>query len=291
MPLPAAGAVATGKGGARDYGAGVELADKACTLRTPKACAVAARLRRSPPRVTCETIEACEPLCDEKIPRACVKLAELETAADAEFGCRNSFSAREAACTLGDGASCVARGNEAIAADEAGRWYERGCTAKHAPACVLLHATVLDDKNADKQDAASAEKFLASACRRRDALACAFHADRLGFDRSDQAARLWKSSCAAGHGLACARYASWLEDWLPPGGVSGIGDGTPQPLHPGVVKRQTQARSFYEKACKLATRCRAGGWTTLARGYRPSHRRAAATTPGCASDAPRGDAP
>lgn len=198
--------VATGKGGPRDYGGGIELAERACKEKVVNACAVAKALRASPPTVSCTTVEACSPLCDdEKIPGGCRALAEAELAVD-RTDCQRTREGLEKACKLGDAMSCIERGHVEDSYVEATAWYGLGCQAKHAGACALAAFSSLG-----RADYKTSLATLAKACRANVGGACALYGEFVRIDKPLEGARLLQAACDAKNGRACRVLASMLD--------------------------------------------------------------------------------
>jgi TPR repeat protein len=240
--------VATGKGGSRNFGNGIALADKACTQKVPKACDLAAQLRKAPPVVSCATIEACQPLCDEGIPSACKALAELEIARDPD-NCAIAIAPLGRICEGGETSKCVMAGNADDGTADSQRWYEIGCRAKEPFACVLHDAAVASHVTGKVRQAAVAR--LKKACTSRDPQACAWYgnaittASIMGNNRA--AITVLDNAGPAGVGRAC-RWLSRLIDINP---HYGIGDGSHQPFDEKLEKR---VHELVDRACKLGDR-------------------------------------
>jgi uncharacterized protein len=241
--------VATGKGGPRHFGDGLALADKACTQKAPKACDVAAQLRRSPPAVSCATIETCQPLCDESIPSACTTLATLQIVDDPDSGCFQATVSLGRACDGGDVSSCVKAGNASDSADESHRWYDVACRAKQPTACTLRDAALAS--RATGKDRQVAVGRLKKACTPRDAQACTFYGiaitERSSKNGNRAAIAVLEKACSAGSGPAC-RVLARLIDINP---HYGIGDGSHQPFDAKLEKR---VNDLVDRACKLGDR-------------------------------------
>jgi TPR repeat protein len=240
--------VATGTGGPRHFGDGIALADKACKQKVPKACDLATQLRKTPPTVSCATIEACQPLCDEGIPSACKALAELELAQDPG----NCFVAVEPLgrmCEAGETAKCVTAGNAGEGTSDSQRWYEIGCRAKQPGACTLHDAAVASHVTGKPRQAAVGR--LKKACTSRDPQACAWYGNAITtasiMSNNRAAIAVLEKACAAGVGRAC-RWLSRLIDINP---HYGIGDGSYQPFDAKLDKR---VHELVERACKLGDR-------------------------------------
>lgn len=237
--------VATGKGGPRHFGNGIALAEKACKLKAPKACALVDSLRNAPPQVSCSTVDACGPLCEEGIPSACLASAKLSLAADPEGGCFLATPDFNRACELGDAASCMTAGNLAAPREAAG-FYAIACKAKVAHACVLRdRAAAFEATGADRTKLVAS---LAKACRAKDHVACTWYADVIhskdGLDKGKdaEAERLWSAACDARQAVACRLLAAHIDTnprW-------GIGDGSPQRFDEALAKR---VHSIYEHGC------------------------------------------
>lgn len=234
--------VATGKGGPRDFGAGVALAQKACTRKVPKACALVGQLRRSPPAVSCTTVDACQPLCDEKIPDACASLAQIEMKADARFGCDSATEALTIGCEAGDADSCMILGNEAQDSKNAVPRYTAACAAKIPLACVLR-----DSAAAHRGTAAERTRAIASlrrACTPSDAHACAWYGNAIVIAKPAEGRKLLEQGCDGGVGRACR----WLADLIDTNPRGGVGDGSPQPHDEKLAKRVAE---LFDRGCKL----------------------------------------
>jgi TPR repeat protein len=198
--------VATGKGGPRDYGGGLELADRACNDKVVKACAIAKELRASPPAVSCTTVEACAPLCDdEKIPAGCRALAEAELAVD-KTDCHRTEDGLEKACRLGDAMSCIERGHVEDSYVEATTWYGLGCQAQHTGACALEAFSSMG-----KADYKKSLTTLAKACKTNVGGACALYGELVRIDKPVEGARLLQVACDAKNGRACRVLASMYD--------------------------------------------------------------------------------
>ncbi len=239
--------VAAGQGGPRHFGNGIALAEKACKLKTPKACALVETLRKSPPAVSCSTVEACDPLCEEGIPAACLASAKLSLANDLEQGCFLATPSFGRACELGDAASCMPAGNLASPREATG-FYAIACKAKVANACVLRDRTAAFE--ATGADRAKLVASLAKACRAKDHVACTWYADVIiskdgtGKAKDAEAERLWSAACDANQAVACRLLALHIDTnprW-------GIGDGSPSRFDEVLAKR---VHSIFEHGCAL----------------------------------------
>lgn len=240
--------VATGQGGPRSFGEGIELAEKSCSLAPPPkrgakqatTCALAEKIRRSPPAIECATEQACEPLCEEKIPAACATIARLLVAADPIDGCVRAHSELERACSVGDAASCLLRGNSSDR-DQAMVWYEEGCIRNDRTACMLHDRLVVELATGTKRKQALAA--LRAACRARRPDACTWYGDAIVDDKPREAERLWQAACDGGDARACRIFGLHVSASSP---TFGIGDGSPQPLDQKVVARTL---ALLERGC------------------------------------------
>lgn len=246
--------VATGTGGPRNFGEGVALADKVCKLKAPKvpkACDVLAQLRRSPPAVACSTAEACEPLCEEKIPSACVLLSVFALKADPELGCQTAAAALERGCDAGDAGSCTILGNEETDSRTAVRFYATGCAATFATTSgtAIDYACVMRDvataHHGAKAERARAIASLRRACKPYERGACAWYGKVLAADNRAAGIAVLEKTCNAGAGHACR----WLAELIDVNPHHGVGDGSPQPFDEKLDKR---VHELIERACKLS---------------------------------------
>jgi TPR repeat protein len=234
--------IATGTGGPRDFGEGVALADKQCKQKVPKACDVAAHLRRSPPDVSCTTVDACRPLCDEKIPNACASLAEIQIKANVATGCDDGIDALIDACDAGHAGSCAIVGNETSDVRAAVARYAAACTGKVASACLLRDAAAAEAGT--KAERARAVAALKRACTSKHPAACAWYGRALSTVKRGSGDKLLQQACDAGVGSACR----WLASMLDTNPHYGIGDGSYQPFDEQLEKR---VRALRERGCKL----------------------------------------
>lgn len=229
--------IAEGNGGPRNWGAGVELAERECMAKTAKACAVATKLRATPPAVRCATVETCTPLCDEKIPLACRQLADISLSA-ADAVCGDAEEGLERACEYGDPDSCVRRGNLALTEQDASPWYERACKAKHAAGCALRDRTSIGD---EKRSIAS----LRRACKAHVPGACTFYAE-LAFSRAETPSILL-AECAAGDARACRVLARIVREDVGDGIVATSGQGATD----ADAARATKVAELMTRSCQL----------------------------------------
>lgn len=201
--------IAKGAGGPRNWGRAVELAKRACTLGTKSACTQATQLERSPPDGRCSTNAACAALCEEKIAKSCVKLAQLAGQPGDDDSCFMAFEVYQRACEVGDGPSCTALGNRETEKRKASDWYRRGCALKAQEACVLdSYIGAIEATGREQIDATEA---LRVACASNRGSACVWRAlDIEGTDRKGADA-LWRTACNRGQGRACRLLAGSLD--------------------------------------------------------------------------------
>ncbi len=250
--------VATNRGGARDWGKAVELAQSACAMDAKGACDAAKKLAARPPDGTCSTKEQCTPLCDEKIPKACVALGDLIAKPNLPEACEAAESFFTDKCNAGvGGAVCLRAGNVTPFIGYAGRAYERGCERGDKQACVLsayIGAAQNEPGDYDK---------LAAACTKRQPDACYWLARVMPEDRVVEAERQLRAVCTRGDGRACELLAESLEF----GGRRSAGatccdgpvdDGRTPAERKRDAARAAEAVTAKAKACKLG-RVRACG--------------------------------
>jgi len=171
--------VAHGQGGERNWGQGLDLAEKACTLAHQARCPQLADLRAHPPDATCSAPEACTKLCDERLGAAC------RTAGDFQDG-----------CTYGDAESCLLEGNADEVLLDATGYYERGCKLGNASACLY----------ADVAHAAAGSAAARESLRRRctkDPATCTLYGIALADKAPARAEKVWTAACAKDDGAAC----------------------------------------------------------------------------------------
>jgi hypothetical protein len=239
--------VAHGDGGPRDFGGGVDLAVHACELAHDGRCAHAAALRAHPPEVHCTTVEACKPLCGERIPLACRALGDLY-AADPTSDADLAAGPYDTGCTAGDAPSCVHAGDDATDFAVARVAYARACSLAHdATACLYVaYGRALDG-------APTGRARLAQRCAGRDLLACTL--DGLAeIDRAPaRATQRWRTACAAGRADACRLLGEY--DETPSFGDCGCDDSLQTPWERREAKlaarRDAERDRALHRACTL----------------------------------------
>lgn len=222
--------IATGRGGARDWGGGLDLVDKSCKLQQLAADACPAKaMREHPPDAACASEAACKALCDERIAEGCRHLAERLDFADTFTGTvAGATLVYESACSLGDDISCCVAGSKRAPGDA----YELACADKDPLACLIADARKYNAVRADLDDAAAAgagsadaidaaalkalaharEKELAQLaagmarrCAANEPVACTWRAlFDPAFPRAEQAL---ESACTKGATAACGAIA------------------------------------------------------------------------------------
>lgn len=190
--------VAHGDGGERDWGKGLDLAERACTLLHAKACPQLAALRKHPPEVHCDTDEACQKLCDERIGAACRALGDLREASEPDSGA----SAYRDACTAGDGPSCFASAQAETSLEAAGPMYDRACKLGERRACRYAEAALALGGSATARDA------MRRACTTANPDACTLYGIAVATAAPAKAATAWRTACEHGSGAACRRLAT-----------------------------------------------------------------------------------
>jgi hypothetical protein len=236
--------VALGKGGPRNFAQGLDLADKACTLKAPKACGLAASIRKSPPDVSCDSVATCQPLCDEKIPKACLALAELQIKAGPAGACDSLIGPFEMACDGGDMASCVKAGNLGSGLDAA-KSYAIACTAKDAHACMLRDA--VQALTPTGQSRAKPIAALERACKPSAPEACGFYGKAILEQNHKRGEAMLAQACGGGDGRACG----WLAASIDINPHWGIGDGSPSRFDEKLAAR---VLDLYRRGCTLGDR-------------------------------------
>lgn len=189
--------IAHGLGGERNWGNGLDLAERACTLLHAKACPQLAALRKHPPEVHCDTDEACRKLCDERIGAACRALGDLREASEPDSGA----GAYRDACDAGDGASCFASAQGEDSLDGAGPSYERACQLGERRACMYADAARALGGSATARDA------MRRACTSANPEACTLYGIAVATDAPAKATTAWRTACERGSGAACRRLA------------------------------------------------------------------------------------
>jgi TPR repeat protein len=238
---------AKGTGGPRNWGRAVELAQQACKLGTKGGCARATQLERSPPDGRCTTSEACSALCDEKIVKSCVKLAQLNGQPGDDESCDLAREAYARACEYGDGASCVVLGNRETEKRKASDWYRRGCKARAPEACILdSYIGAVDAAGREQLDAT---ETLAVACAGNRGSACVWHALDIQDSDEKRAAALWRGACTRGQGRACRFLAATLERFRGTSVIALSGDVD----SPTAAERRAEAerRRLLARGCAL----------------------------------------
>lgn len=223
-----------GKGGPRNWGKALTLAEKACGLDHDSACNHAGQIRAHAPDARCTTESDCQRLCHEKLDRACKQLAHLHEA---------NFASLERECKTGDGTSCTTRGNAADTFADASAWYVRGCKAGEASSCLYAEygralAGSASERSSLKERCESepeacvlyglveidrsphqAELSWRAACSHRQGVGCRLLAHELSpppvagqapavtADRMSEADRLLKRACTSGDSVACNELA------------------------------------------------------------------------------------
>jgi uncharacterized protein len=151
--------LAEGAGGERNWGEAITLYERACELGERRGCRLSAQLARNPPDWRCETIEACEARCEERIGRSCAEQGKL-LARDER--CSEARELYAKACALGDPTGCILAGdvpslrrrcaqqrgsNECVRLgqlikesepQEAQRLFRRACDQNNGPGCREL---------------------------------------------------------------------------------------------------------------------------------------------------------
>lgn len=247
--------VATDRGGARDWGKAVELAESACAMDAKGACATAKKLAARPPDGTCSTKEQCTPLCNEKIPKACVTLGELIAKPNSPEACDDAAYFFQEKCNAGVGGGvCLRAGNLTPFPGYAGRAYEAGCEQKDARACV--RSAYL---GAIQKEAGEYEK-LEAACRKRLPEACDWLARAMPDEKIAQAERMLRAACTANNGGACEALANVLDHGsVGPGHGYGVCCGEERDTRTPAQRKRDAARAaeavkIKAKACTLGRR-------------------------------------
>jgi len=189
--------VAHGLGGERNWGNGLDLAERACTLLHAKDCPQLAALRKHPPEVHCTDESSCQKLCDERIGAGCRALGDLREASEPDSG----VSAYRDACDAGDGPSCFASAQTEDSLDDAGPSYQRACQLGERRACLYADAARALDGSATARDA------MRRACTSASPEACSLYAIAIETTAPAKATTAWRSACEHGSGAACRRLA------------------------------------------------------------------------------------
>ncbi|MBL9016720.1 MAG: sel1 repeat family protein [Myxococcales bacterium] len=245
--------VATDRGGPRNWGRAVELAESACTMEAKGACAAAKKLAARPPDGRCSTEQQCTPLCEEKIPASCLALGEILAKPGDPDACDRAAALYQSKCDGGaGGAVCLRAGNLAVTSDRAAEHYELGCTRGDREACTLS-AYLSAVTNKPEGYAA-----LEAACRKRQRDACFWLARAMPDEKLAEAQRHLRAACGANNGRACELLAGSLEHGTSSGAPRGGGATCcDDPVMPTPAQRKREeahakeVATFAAKACKL----------------------------------------
>lgn len=264
--------VATNRGGARNWGRAVELAETACTMEAKGACDAAKKLAARPPDGTCSTKEQCAPLCEEKIPKACLTLGELIAKPNMPDDCDDAAYFFATRCNDGvGGAICLRAGNLERSSKSAGDAYRKGCDRKDPRSCLM--AAYVDAAEYGPSGYAALE----IACRKRQADACYWLARAMPDSKILEAERQLRATCGKGDGRACELLASSLENGALPGQQRAVGgtccDGGFDTATPAQRKldaaRAKEAATVKAKACTLGRRRACGSFEDQPRSCEP----------------------
>jgi TPR repeat protein len=230
--------VAHGQGGDRNWGQGLDLAEKACTLAHASHCPQLADLRAHPPDATCSTDDTCQKLCDERLGAACRTEGELRER-ELEGSGLEAFAD---ACKYGDAEACLYAGNDSTLADATGS-YERGCKLGNKDAC--LYAEVAHGS----LGSAAARESLRRRCGKTPAT-CTLYGIALAGTDPARALKVWKVACAKGDGAACRAAAMQLA----PNGSYGVCDCEDMPKTKAereLEADQAESEKLWKRGCDL----------------------------------------
>ncbi len=173
---------ASGKGGKRDWGQAIALAERGCDIDKSVPCTHLDQLRKHEPDWHCANATECAKLCDEQIGHSCRRLAELRDGA---------ADAYERACKAGDVVSCTVRGDQATTVGDGARWYELACKAGDHASCAF------------EKDPKLALRAWRDSCSRHNATACRLVARQLEADGDKDGDKFMQLACKMGDANAC----------------------------------------------------------------------------------------
>ena len=271
--------VAHGVAGARDWGRGLDLYDRACALHVARACAEGRRERAHPPAFQCATEDECTPLCDERIPKACTRLgdlratravttAEQKTPGFARAGteldgvCDGASGDYDAGCDHGDPAACLRLGNDRGDVDA----YDRACKLGARDGC-LARDLIREARRAGSPRISSRLRHaLERGCATgKDDMACQLSLLADYLEPGHRQAAL-EAACARGQGRACRLVAYVFlgnrYGYDAPGACDRMGVADDAAIAKARACIQ-HARQLTHRACELGDElsCRLGEWT------------------------------
>ncbi|CAN5799486.1 hypothetical protein BH11MYX3_BH11MYX3_29930 [soil metagenome] len=190
-------AIARGRGGVRDWGAGLAMVADGCKRARDRTCKPLVELRKAPPAWECATEEACNRHCDEELWPACRRLAEISDP--------NNQHLYELACTGGDPSACTRGGDLSDDFAEALPYYRKGCALRDATSCRYVQL-------ARALTSAGEAAVLRRACA-SDRGRCALYGLAIAKAQPKQAAAVWREACEAKIGVACRYLARTFDSY------------------------------------------------------------------------------
>ncbi len=240
-----------GEGGAKDLKTAAAAFTRACEYETEDSCRYVAMVNTEAGGATADIRPALEKTCKDGFEEACLSVANLDAASEAESDRRAAYAA-----------------------------FEAGCGRRSSEAC-RRQADLLAEGRGVSKDLTRAETLYRGGCDAGDTFACIGLATTLAAaDKKEESHRIYKQACEAGSAEGCNAvgyqlYTATGVRWDITGAVTYFTRACDQGSLSGCANvgelyrygsgtKQDHARAFamYDKACRppvIATGCHGAG--------------------------------